>query len=333
MMGHLQRGNLTDAELGIVKMLKDGPLTVKQLSRRRKTTRQAVEKLLKSMEKKGEITRQGCLVVAYRCTPQGVGINMQPPLNADHPIRLHGEEWSIGIIYGSQKWERKRAGASSFWLEGNRIVPYRDSLTIFSYQSFEGIDCDEAERQASPYWVRFFRRIEQLYGIIVLKERSENIRRVKAHYADTGNELADELRKKKEKLRVFSTKDGKEWLLADDSHSLSEFETTHSATRKDDRTAKEDMEQVVAPVFNDLRDLAREGRLVLPSQQLAVQAQQNATLDRILSLLAEQATAGRDTAVSVQSLARLMELQLQAQNMGPPQLDPLPPGKKPDYFG
>jgi DNA-binding CsgD family transcriptional regulator len=326
-MGQNQKVALTKQEQGILTLISKEGLTPAQISRRQKCSRQYVYKVINTLIEKGFLDRKHGVLVDKGSTPL-------PSVNqiGVHKVRLHGEMWSVRILHDSEHYRQTRVRASSIWLEGNRLVLYRDRLMLYSYQSFEGNDPDECDALANPYWHRFFLRIEQRYGVLILKNRSENIKRVKAHYAEMHNELAEDLRKKKEKLRIYSSRDGKEWALFDDSFGLDEAETTHSETPKDARTASEDMAGVIQPVFNDYREMARQGSLFLPSQQLQASAAQNVALDRILGLLAQQAALGRDTAASVQSIAKVLEAQLQAQNQGPLQPEPFP-SKKPDYFG
>lgn len=254
-----------------------------------------------------------------RCTPQGVPESV-------NPLRLHGEEYKVEIISSSETYHRTRMKSTSVLIDGNRVVLYRDVLVVFSYQSFYGNTADECEREASYYWLRFFRRLESLYGLLLLKDRKENIKRVKAHYGETGNELADELRRKKQKLRVFGTLDGKEWMLFDDSSpdgtGLNEAETTHSSTPKDSRDAREDMQNVVRPFFNDLRDR----RPPLPSEQAK-------SLGELRELLALQAQLDYETKQDVAAIAK--GLRVIVNSMQPPQseLPTMTPSTKPDYFG
>lgn len=259
-----------------------------------------------------------------RCTTEGVPESV-------NPLRLHGEEYKLEIVGSSETYHRTRLKASSVMIDGNRVVLYRDVMVVFSYQSFYGSTTDECEREASNYWLRFFRRLESLYGLLLLKERKENIKRVKAHYGETGNELADELRKKKQKLRVFGTRDGREWLLFDDSSpdgtGLNEAETTHSSTPKDGRDAREDMQNVVRPFFNDLRDK----RPPLPSEQ----AKQSEELRELLKLqLQSSVVTAQQVQIVTTSLAgvlRIMEAEAKARM--PPEQQLEKPMKRPDYFG
>lgn len=323
-MGGQQRKNLTEAERDVLKILKSEPLTIKQISRRRHTSLQATYKLVKSMVEKGYVRHIGTLVVEYTYGGWGMPETDHIPYketDKNHPIRLHGEAYRIDVLRSSPDWDKVRVSTSIIF-QGNTVVAYRDCLMVFSLQSFEGATPDECDARAVRYWLGYFHGLERRYGITILRERSQNIRRVRSHYAETNNELAQDLRKKGEtKVRVFGSRDGKEWLLFDDSLHLDEAETTHNATPKDGRTAKEDMQEVIQPFFNDLRDHRAE--IPLPSQQAATQAHHERMMAQIVKALEQQVL-------------------INAQNqLKPNQMDEEPPGhgpkdsplKKLDYFG
>jgi len=332
-LGQEQRQKLTEAERGVLALLKEEPLTIKQISRRRKTTRQATERLIKSMVKKGFVRHIGTLVVAYTYGGWGIPENATISYKGEHMVRLHGEAYRIEPIATSPAWERVKVSTSIIF-QGNTVVAYRDCLMVFSLQSFEGRTTDDCDAVAVRYWLGYFHGLERRYGFSILKERAQNIKRVRAHYAEKDNELARDLRRKKQrKVRVFGTRDSKEWLLFDDSLKLDEAETTHSPTPKDERTAKEDMGVVIQPIFNDYRD--NWNKILLPSVQS----------DIIRAGFGEQHSVNKETSENIVKLTALAQQQstmmaqiLQAlaiqtgQQVQPPP-EELKGKKKPDYFG
>lgn len=276
---HLQK-KLTPAEAEVLHLISVEFLTPSQISRRRRCSRSAVSNILASLRKKGVLSKVNTTPVNNTYTPQGT---------VHHPVRLHGERYRIKLISSGHEYVRARQRANSIILDGNRVVLYRDSLMIFSFQSFFGESCDECEHKAVDYWLRFFVKLEGHLKIKILKPRSQNIKQVFFHFAESGNELAQELRKKKQKLRVFGTEDGKEWLLFDDSNKLEEAETTRPPTAV--RTAKDDMSEVVQPFFNDLRD--NQKTVLLPSQ--------------VAQTISQTALFVRENAATLQSILKLIE--------------------------
>lgn len=321
MSGHLQKNRLTLLQRQVLDLLTVKGCWPAEVSRRLKISKPAVSKHITALRKMGFLGSSIGKGVNYRCTPQGVGHNV-------NLLRLHAEQLLIKLIISSNKYDTARLRASSVSIDGNRVVFYRDSIVVFSYQSFYGVDALACDAEASAYWVRFLHRLENLYGVLLLKERKENFKRVKAHYAEMNNELARGFRKKNQSVRFFGSKDGKEWLVFDDSKGLDEMEATHTATVKEPREAREDIELMQA-FFNDLRD--HPGGL--PSDQARLIQAQGIALGRITSLLEQQATLGVQTAASVQAVAMVLESLLKAQNPGSGEPAAKEDAKKPDYFG
>ena len=120
-------------------------------------------------------------------------------------------------------------------------------MEVYSNTSFLGSSPAVCDHKALQYWYGFFNGLQERFKVILLKNGSLNVRRVRAEYAETNNELTKKLVEGSEYVRVFGD-DGKQWLLFDNSHNLSEAETVHPVF------ARRDMGDVVQPFFNDLRD-------------------------------------------------------------------------------
>src|ERR1700754_18874 len=157
-----QNDKLTLAEQEVYHLLTVGKLWPAQIARRRKTSKAAVSKIMTSLRQKGFLNKVNGSLVNYTCPPLPA-VNHAPSLPMEHPVRLHGEEWRVGILRSSEKYVKVRQ-KPSLWVDGNRVVPYRDCVMVFSYQSFEGVDPDGCERLAGPYWLRFFTRLEHELG-------------------------------------------------------------------------------------------------------------------------------------------------------------------------
>lgn len=250
-----------------------------QIAARRDCSPRTVEWHLYNIRKKGYLslkvtgTRGNSNVLP--CMPQSV---------TTKNIRLHGEEFNIKIIKGSVNYERSRKRCNVVSIGGNTVRLYEGSLEVYSGHSFWGSDAQEADSQSVEYWSRFFTRLEQEFNVSLLKERKQNIRRVKAHYADVNNALAEKAQAEGESVRVYGS-DGKEWLLCDGSWGFKELETTHP------ERSKQDMGQVVAPFFNDMRDHKHR----LPSQVAS-------ELDIIRGLIYELAASQKNMSTVLEAL-------------------------------
>ena len=237
---HFQRNSsqeLTKSEQEVLLYLTSEFLTVNQIAIRRKTTKRAVYKTLSILKKKGMINNNNNLVHKKRST-----------LVNHHPLRLHGEEYNIKILYKDQRYKNILNKCNILTIDGNTIRLYKDSLEIYSGQMFYGDDMLKVNFKAVNYWNKFIVRLQNDLKIILIKSRSQNIKRVNAHYAEINNELAVECNNKCEKIRIYTNDTGKLWCLMDKSWSVDEIETVHP------QTSKRDMGDVIKPFFNDLRD-------------------------------------------------------------------------------
>lgn len=229
---------LTKTEQEVLHLLANEFLTPKQVSIRRKTNVQAVYKIMKRLQDKG-----------FYSKGKKIGTNMQSSitLNVPNKIRLHAQEFNINILYKDQRYKERQKKSQITSIDGNTIRLYRDSIEIYSGQSFYADDAHKATSKSFAYWNRFFIRLENELNIIIVKPRSQNIRLVNHHYAEVNNELAEECEKKGYKISVYTREDGKLWFKIDNSFNLHEAESLHP------ETAKQDMEKIKEH-FNDVRD-------------------------------------------------------------------------------
>lgn len=221
-------------------------LTPKQIAKRRGLAQSTIRNQLASLRRKGYLTkgnRQHQQVPS--CMPHEV---------VTKKLRLHGEEFHVKILNTSTPFLRRLGREKDLFLDGSRVRLSKDSLRVWSGMSFWGDSVEQVESAARDYWLRFFSSLEHELNVLLLKPRSKNIRRVKHHVAEVGNELAVDVNARKERLRV-SGSDGMEWLLVDASFGFNELETVHPLR------ASSDMRDVVIPFFNDLRD----NKVSLPS--------------------------------------------------------------------
>lgn len=231
----------TSVEQQIIHLLTEEYLTPKQIALRRQTSFQAVYKVIKRLKKKGLIRNQNLRLNKTVCTP------IQPKPK-DHKIRLHGQEFNIRILFKDHRYKAIREKNNILNIDGNTIRLFKNSIEVYSGQEFMAKTAHKAHSKSINYWNRFFHRLENDLQVILIKSRKMNIKIVKEHYAEINNELAKDCNDNKEKIKVRTTEDKKEWFSIDNSFNLNEAETYHP------ETAKPDMNNIVAPFFNDLRD-------------------------------------------------------------------------------
>ena len=226
---------LSKTEAEILHYLTNEYLTIKQISIRRGTSRQAVNKTLQKLKKKGLINQH------YE------KVDKSQPTLPIHKVRLHGQEFNVKILFKDKRYEKLRGRANTVFVDGCTVRLYRDSVEVYSNRSFWGEDVQKVTSESFVFWNRFFSRLESDLKVLLVKSRYDNVRLVNSHYSEVNNELSRDCKEKGVKLRVFTRDDGKLWFLIDNSFNLSEAETVHP------ESSKGDMEKV-KDVFNDIRD-------------------------------------------------------------------------------
>lgn len=222
--------------------------------------------------------------------------NFKPPFNK---IRLHGQEFNIRILFKDHRYKGKVGGV--VYIDGNTIRLFRDTIEVYSGQSFYADDVQKATIDSFKYWNRFFLRLESEFKVILIKPRSQNIKLVNQHYSEVNNEFAEECERKGDKIKVYTTEDGKLWFTIDNSFNLHEAETLHP------QTAKEDMSDSVRPFFNDLRD------------------NRPPTLSQLMQVFDKIAKINEETASGLNCITNFIRSQFPAEEEGE--------GERPNYLG
>ena len=216
---------LTNTEKEVLHLITEEFLTIKQIAQRRNCSIQAVYKITKSLKKKGVLD---------------MGLNkvekVQSTFNQSD-LRLHGQEFNIRILWQDLDFQRKLKGSNTIFLDGNTIRLYKNSIEIYSGQSFFGKDVDEVEKKSLDYWERFIIRLEHDLKIQLKKNRARNIKIVNQHWARGDSEITDNAIKYRERVWVYAEEDGKLCFITDDSFGFREDETLHPITAKPDRKA------------------------------------------------------------------------------------------------
>ncbi len=228
---------LTPSENDILHLLSEEYLTPKQIVLRRGCSKQYVYKVIRSLKKKGELTPNFKKV--YK---------VQSSSKPKAPIRLHGEEFNIKIIWQDHKYQDMLSRCNLLYLDSNTIRLYKNSIEIYSGNSFTGKTAKECQTKSMSYWNKFFHRLENDLKVILVKPRKQNIKLVNSHYAYMDSEICKNTLENDDKnIQIRTTDDGKVWMITDQSLQGFEDETIHSKTSYEDRNK-------VDKYFNDLRD-------------------------------------------------------------------------------
>jgi hypothetical protein len=235
-------------------------------------------KTIKILERKGVLNLKTKKVQNIRCTPPSTKIKQ---------IRLHGQEFNIKLIKKGSNYSKLMTNSNTISIDDNTIRLYTNSIEIYSGKSFFSEDVGKATSKSLQYWNRFFVRLESELDIIIVKNRHKNINLVKHHYAYTHNDLAKEMNEEDIRIRLYATEDNKLWFEIDNSWNLNEAETVHK------QTAKQDMQNIIQPFFNDLRDNFKE---------------EVPTISLILQSINELSKQNLETAKGLNAVVKLMKL-------------------------
>lgn len=282
---------LTRTEREVLDLITKEFLTYKQIAIRRGVSRAAVSNVVINLKKKG-VLNIGFQEV-YKTRPTSTDL---------HKIRLHGQEFNIKILWKDYKYMKVLARTNLIEVDGNTVRLYKNSIEVYSGQSFQGDDIQKATANSFEYWNRFFIRLEHEINIIIKKPRAQNIKIVNSHYAETNNEYARDLDNKGEGyIKVYTRDDGKLWFLIDNSFNLHEAETVHPGTSKPDMGRVKDF-------FNEIRDGAP-------------------TMTELMTVMKTQAKINQETAAGLNTVVNFVKSQL------PQEPGELKKGPRPDYFG
>ena len=241
---------LTKVESKIYNMLVNEYLTPKQIANRRGTKVRTVYNIIKKLKMKGAITKKCTKSDALPALPmesiKGFRSENSEIFKGTY-VRLHGEEWNIKYLDKGVKYANVLKKANTIFVDGTRVRLYSGSLEIYSGKYFVGQNVQAVQGKSLSYWTRFFGRLENDLGVVLIKPRKANVKLVKSHWAEVNNEYATELNRSGEKLKVFAGEDGKLAYLVDASLKSDEFEAVHP------KTAKHDFERVKAH-FKDVRE-------------------------------------------------------------------------------
>jgi len=228
--------------------------TPKQISQRLKIKIGTVYNYITELRKQGKINKDYVSQKPQGCTPKSSLLEEQKNL-----IRLHAENYSIKVITKSIFYEQQLQKCNAILLDGHNVRLYPKSIIIFSGISFYGTSTADCDRQSTEYWRRFLLKLEKKLHVILIKPYVLNVKRTRAHYAETHNELAEELNKKKEKLYLKGD-DGKLWLVVDNSYHLNELECVHPTRSAEDmnlvRNHFQDMRQNPSLPMSELTKLS-----------------------------------------------------------------------------
>ena len=278
---------LTKTEKEILHLLTDEFLTIKQIAQRRHCSLQAVYKIIKSLKQKG----------TYNINMKKVEKTESSHNQRD--VRLHGQELNIKILFQNSYYQQQLEKSNILFLDGNTIRLYKNSIEIYSGQSFYGKEADESEKKSLDYLERFLTMLEHTLKISLIKPRARNIKVVNQHYARGDSELSENALENRQRVWIYAKEDGKLCFITDDSFGFKEDETVHPITAKKDREA-------VDKQVNDWR-LNNPPTI---SELAKIQAEAGHNLNILINAVSEQSKMVSGLPVVLNSLERQIKSHL-----------------------
>lgn len=232
-------------------------LTIKEIAKYRKCSKQAIYKAVYLLCEKGLIRKIGNI---YELTERGIEwLNSLTKLSSR--LRLHNLKFKILILSSQKNWDLKRSKialirnlSKEINLNNNnyQIHTFRNikvqtttKSVIFNMPSFYGLNTEDCLSQALEMLFNSIPKVETLFKIGLIKDKKANIEIISHHYAKLQDSLAKIYKTENNKLYV-KDENGEIWLIADFSFKTSELETISTIN------AKEDMD-TVSGFLNDLR--------------------------------------------------------------------------------
>jgi hypothetical protein len=300
--------NLSTIQKQILTMLIIDYETPRRIAIRRGTSIRAVYKTIKILKRKGVLN-------GAQFPHRDGGESTHHQMNQQKKVRLHAEEFNIKIYKVTPKYKEFLKAKTSIKFEGHRVRLFKRCLEFYSNQSFFADQETSCHKQSEDFHEKVFKRLEQTLKVELFRGEDARIRRVLAHYALTGNELAKEHNKRKHQLKIFGKEDGKLWLKTDNSFNMNELELIHP------QEGNQDSERV-REHFNYVRD-----------PQNPTMPQMNQTIIQLSSLmmqLTQQVTIMGETIIKSMGISEQASKDLNKQGFQGESEDKR---NEPNYFG
>jgi len=240
-----------------LKLINEG-VTISKIAEYRHTSRNAIYKILSTMNKHGLIRHPKRFV--YEITNKGIeGLHSFVALR--YKLRQHNLHFKIKVLESNRNWEQKRNemrqipyfnktlklknNEQDLFNFGNIKVKTTTQSIIIKMPTIYSTDWENAIIQAISILENTLFKIENMFKIILVKNYKANITIISQEYAIIQDTLAKLYRKENNRL-YLTGEDGKIWLITDFSFSTDETEFIHPEKATDDVDA-------IAPFLNDLR--------------------------------------------------------------------------------
>ncbi len=245
------------ARYEVLKMIQEG-LSISEIAKARKVSRQAIYKVLATLNNKSMIRKKGYSI--YELTEKGMeGLHSFVALR--YKLRQHNLHFKIKVLESQKNWDLRRNEMRQFPYFNRTIKLKNNEQDLFNFGKIQvktttksliikmptlyAIDWEGAIIQAIQILEDSIIKLEKAFKVVLIKDYKSNITIISQEYARIQDALAKLYRK--ENNRVYLTgEDGKIWLITDFSFSTDELEFIHPEKATDDVDS-------IAPALNFLR--------------------------------------------------------------------------------
>lgn len=283
------RQPLSIVEEEFLRLFTQEHLTLRLAALRRGCSLENARKYRKKLIEKGYMDARYNQVVSEGFSPQPGATNWT----------LHALEYVVEIIAGQK--ERVYAAArgkaqGQIACRGSTVLLFDDSIHIKVSQVFESDSPEKCVWRSAEYMEALLRVLEHDLGLVLLKDRRQNIKRVKGEFSHMNDRLA--LQPGAQELRVYAGDDGKPRVVVDWSPGrIPEIEFPHSQHGQPDATKYDAY----------LRDLVEKNTL---------------KLSELSGLVYENFVTQQRLAEQVRSVAQALEVSIKMQQRMNPEVVP-----------
>lgn len=240
-----------------LKLIQQG-LSISEIAKYRKVSRQAIYDIFTTLNKKGLITHPKRSI--YELTEKGMS-TLHSFVAYRYHLRQHNLHFKIQVLESPKNWELKRNEIRQLPYFNKTIKLKNNEQELFNYGKLQvkttsksviikmptiyAIDWEDAVIQAITILEESIYKIEKTFKISLIKDYKSNIKIISQEYARIQDALAKIYRHEGNRI-YLSGDDGKIWLITDFSFSNDETEFIHPNKATDDLDA-------IAPFLNDLR--------------------------------------------------------------------------------
>lgn len=256
-------------------------LTISDIAKHRKTSRQAVYKVISKLKQSGLIIKSG---MAWGLTEKGKK-GLHSFMGFTNKLRQHNIAIKIKILESKRNWDKKRNILMQLPYFNKRVelknnhydlfnfgkvrIKTTSKSIIFHLPTIYDNNVDNAVLQAMDIIFDTIPRVEDRFKIKLIKDQKLNITFISQEYARLNDAIARVYKEKDKKLHIID-KDGELRFIADYSFAVNELESVHPDKASEDMNAVNPFLLDLAEnptTFSEVRDVVNQQNIVMQGIQ------------------------------------------------------------------